>query len=312
MTFDFLGIFDLVAADCVLPLCTRITYQIRMPEPLLRWASILRRRNARTPISILATMLAGTGEIMRCLAVVIAVASLAGCASAEKVAFVPKNNQEAMIRDGQAAIVSRKATSIVMVRPASRQFQSGSRPVYVVGVYNLGAKPTNFLTTNISAHQQIKSQRVALKVFSYDELVQEERNRQVAAAIITGLAAAGNAYSASRAGYYNSSSNVYTPRGGVYRVETTGFSPTANAIAQSNAAAQNEAMISATIERGQANLAELEKTILKDNTLFPGEWYGGQLHIQSPERSDGAKSYSIALLVGSDHHEIEISQTSVR
>jgi hypothetical protein len=249
---------------------------------------------------------------MRVLAVVFAAVSLAGCASSETVAFRPKANQEAMIRDGQAAIVSRRSTSIVMVRPASRQFQSGSRPVYVVGIYNLSGKPINFLMGNVSAHQQINAQNVALKVFSYDELVQEERNRQVAAAIFTGLAVAGNAYSASRSGYYSSTSHVHTPRGGVYQVHTTGFSPTANAIAQSNAAAQNEAMISATIERGQANLAELEKAILKDNTLFPGEWYGGQLHIQPPERTDGTKSYSIALLVGPDRHEIEVAQASTR
>ena len=55
--------------------------------------------------------------------------------------------------------------------------------------------------------------------------------------------------------------------------------PAAAAIAQSNANAQNAEMISATIERGQANMAMLERAVIKDNTLLPGEWYGGQLHI---------------------------------
>jgi hypothetical protein len=40
------------------------------------------------------------------------------------------------------------------------------------------------------------------------------------------------------------------------------------AIAQSIASVQNEAMISATIERGQANLANLERSVMKDNICF--------------------------------------------
>ena len=40
-----------------------------------------------------------------------------------------------------------------------------------------------------------------MKVVTYEMLVQEEKNRQVAAAILTGVAAGGNAYSASQAGY---------------------------------------------------------------------------------------------------------------
>jgi hypothetical protein len=46
---------------------------------------------------------------------------------------------------------------------------------------------------------------------------------------------------------------------------------TAAAIAQGNAAAQNEAMFAATIERGQQNMAQLEQAVIKDNTLLPGE-----------------------------------------
>jgi hypothetical protein len=73
---------------------------------------------------------------------------------------------------------------------------------------------------------------------------------------------------------------------------------------------QNEAVVSATIERGQANLAALEGGVIKDNTLMPGEWYGGQLHIQPLVSDSGSakKSYQIAVNVGSDRHEIDISQ----
>ncbi|MCX7310196.1 MAG: hypothetical protein NTV56_00345, partial [Alphaproteobacteria bacterium] len=89
---------------------------------------------------------------------------------------------------------------------------------------------------NVEVTQNIKGQPLALKVLTFDELVTEERNRQIAGAILGGLAAGANAYSASRAGYYNQTSTVTTPRGNVYQVNTTGYSPTPNAIAQSNAA----------------------------------------------------------------------------
>jgi hypothetical protein len=45
------------------------------------------------------------------------------------------------------------------------------------------------------------------------------------AAVLVGVAAAGNAYSASQAGYYNADSTVSTSRG-TYQVHTTGYSPT--------------------------------------------------------------------------------------
>ena len=117
----------------------------------------------------------------------------------------------------------------------------------MVGIYDLGPTPLEFRVSSIQATQTVNQQLVQLNIFTYEELVQEERSRQVAAAIITGLAAGANAYSAAHAGYYNSTSTVYTPHG-VATVQTTGYSPTAAAIAQGNANAQNEAMISATID----------------------------------------------------------------
>jgi hypothetical protein len=67
--------------------------------------------------------------------------------------FQPALGQQALIRDGQAAIVSKKPGSLVMIRPAAREFQSGARPVFVVGIYNPTGQPQNFLLTNASVSQ---------------------------------------------------------------------------------------------------------------------------------------------------------------
>jgi hypothetical protein len=239
-------------------------------------------------------------------------AMVAGCATTETVQFQPRAEQQSLVRDGQSALISKRKNSIVLIRPAAREFRIGGRPVSVIGITNLTRGPLEFRVSNVNVAQTVNGQTTALNVVTYEQLVTEERNRQIVAAVATGLAAGANSYSASRAGYYSSSSTVSGPRG-TYNVTTTGYSPTAAAIAQSNANAQNEAMIASTIEQGQQNLSALERGVMKDNTLLPGEWYGGQLHIQPlVNEGGGAKTYTITMLVGSDRHEIDITQGTPR
>ena len=107
----------------------------------------------------------------------------------------------------------------------------------------------------------------------------------------------------------SSTGTVTTSRGRADEVHTAGYSPTAAAIAQSNAAAQNEAMIGATIARGRQTMAALARTVIKDNTLLPGEWYGGALHIAPLVSTDEAsKSCTITIEVGADRHDILVAQ----
>jgi len=235
--------------------------------------------------------------------------AVSGCVTTETVQFRPSAQQQALIRDGQAALVSRLKNSIVIIRPAARQFKVGGRPVFVVGISNLTNGPLEFRVANVEVSQLVNGQAASLKVITYEQLVSEEHDRQVFAAIGTGLVAASNAAAASNAGYYRSNSTVYTPHG-AYHVSAAGYSPTAAAIARGEANAQNEAMIEATVQRGQANLAALERGVIKDNTLLPGEWYGGQLHIQPLVGDNGSTqvTYEIVVNVGPDRHEIQIVQ----
>ena len=91
---------------------------------------------------------------------------------------------------------------------------------------------------NVSVTQSLNGNDAQLQVLTCEQLVSEEKTRQTLAAIGVGLAAAGNAMSASQAAYYNANSTVFTPRG-TYQVHTTGYSPAAATIAQSNANVQN-------------------------------------------------------------------------
>jgi hypothetical protein len=240
---------------------------------------------------------------MRFLGIAALAAALSGCVTNnETVQFRTSNpQQQAMMRDGQPALVSRQKSSVVLVRPASRQLQANGRPVFVIGINNFGKVPIDFRVAQVEATQKVGASEYPMQVVTFEMLQQEETNRQVARAILVGVAGAANAYSASQAGY-----GSYTTPGG--RTGTF-YSPTAAVIAQNNAAAQNEAMFAATVERGQQNMAQLEQTVIKDNTLMPGEWYGGQLHLAPPtDQAGGQKVYSIVITVGSDCHVIEVAQ----
>jgi hypothetical protein len=240
---------------------------------------------------------------MRKVGVAALCAALGGCASTgETVGFRASNpQQQTMMRDGQPALVSRQKTSLVLVRPASRQLRANGRPVFVVGINNLGKQPVEFRVAEVEAMQHVGASDFGMQIVTFEMLAQEEKNRQIAAAILTGVAGAANAYNASRAGY----GSYTTPSGRT----GTFYSPTAAVIAQNNAAVQNEAMIAATVETGQRNMAALEQSVIKDNTLLPGEWYGGQLHLAPPtDQAGGQKTYTIIITVGTDRHVIDVAQ----
>jgi hypothetical protein len=60
------------------------------------------------------------------VAALCATALLTGCVTAEVARFEARGpTQQAIVRDGRSAIVSRKKEPIVLVSPAGRQFQLG-------------------------------------------------------------------------------------------------------------------------------------------------------------------------------------------
>src|SRR5262249_14745317 len=178
-------------------------------------------------------------DVMRKWGIVALCAALGGCASGETVQFRASNaQQQALMRDGQPALVSRQKNSLVLVSPASRRLQAQGRPVFVVGINNLSRTPVDFRVAQVEATQHVAGSDYAMQIVTYEMLVREEKNRQVAAAIFTGLAAAGNAYSASQAGY----GQYTTPSGRT----GTFYDPTPAAIAQGNAAPPNHATLPAT------------------------------------------------------------------
>lgn len=209
---------------------------------------------------------------------------LSGCVttSNEIVRFTPSSpQQQALLRDGQSVITSRGRNSVVTLRPATRQVQDG-RPVFIVEMQNLSKTPLTFRVADVIVKQTLDGETRNLKVFSYDELVQDEKNAQVGRAIGVALVGGLNSASAGR-GYWR----------------------------QARADDQNEQLAANVSAAGARNLAALDTMAIKDNTLLPGESYGGRLVLQGPEASDApSRSYTLDVPVGPDVHQFKIAQGS--
>ena len=104
--------------------------------------------------------------------------------------FSRNHSSKSLVRDGNPGLVSRRKSSVVIVSPAARQLAAGGRLVFIVGVNNLSNVPLQFRVSDIQIVQTVNGQAASLKVITYEELVAEERTRQVFAALATGLAAA--------------------------------------------------------------------------------------------------------------------------
>src|SRR4051795_12521041 len=129
---------------------------------------------------------------MRNLGMVALCAALGGCvATGETVSFRSSNpQQQSMMRDGQPALVSRQKSSLILVNPASRQLQANGRPVFVVGINNLSKGPIEFRVAQVEANQHVGASEYPMQIITFEMLQQEEKNRQVARAVLVGLAGA--------------------------------------------------------------------------------------------------------------------------
>ena len=235
------------------------------------------------------------------------------CNATDSVQFSALANQSAMVRDGIPALMSRKTKSIVLVSPAERGMRTGGRPVFIVAATNLTKQPFDLHVSDIEVSQETSDGVVtALPVIPYEQLASEERNREIAAALLTGVAVAANSYSAAHAGYENVNGMVYTPNG-ASTFHASYYNPTAAAIAQSNANDLNGAMIASTVEAGQRNMETLQHAVLKDNTIMPGEWVGGQVHISPPIAESGKpKTYTIRITIAGETHTIAVTQDQTK
>lgn len=81
----------------------------------------------------------------------------------------------------------------------------------MVAINNLGRQPVDFRVSQVEALQHVGGSDYTIPVVTYELLVQEEKNRQVAMAILTGVAAGANAYSGGGGGFLTAPPNGFNP-----------------------------------------------------------------------------------------------------
>jgi hypothetical protein len=243
----------------------------------------------------------------------ICLSAIEGCSSPQKVSLMAAPDQESIVRNGIPALISQKK-NLVMIRPNTRLLRGNSRPAFTLVVRNQGRSPITLHEADVSARQVVAGKTVPVRVFKYDELVEEEETRQTLAAVGAALSGVGRAMSAANAGYVHTtgSVNAYGPYGmshGTYSAIT--YDPARAQIAQNIAANQTQADFAQLRAQGEANLDGLQATILKDNTVMPGEWYGGTIVLAAPEQAaQGVTTYSVSVMFGGEEHVFAVSHVA--
>jgi hypothetical protein len=176
-----------------------------------------------------------------------------------------------MLRDGDTIITSRAKNSIVTVRPATHLV--AGRPVFIVGIQNISRARLDFRVSEATAGQMVDGSTNPLKVYTYDEIVVQEKNE-----------GAGRSLVASVLGVSANGDNGLTLDTG------------------------NGEALAAAQETNKKNMEDLEQLALKDHTLLPGESYAGKLYLQQPADTKGPKNYFFDLKVGPDRHEFQVVQ----
>lgn len=223
--------------------------------------------------------------------------------------LTPSAGQEAMVRDGVPALVSSKR-HIAFIRPAASQQASADRPRFVIALLNRGKQPATFSVATVAV-EVARPRKVRLRVYTHHELMAEVESRRNAQLVVSALAGAAGAVSASQAGYgYTTGSYTRTsPYGashGTY--SATNYNP-AIAQAAANANADRTADNMVAIEgQAQGMLNQLQASVIKDHTLMPGESHGGLIVVDAPEKSDAGAEYTITLQFDGEVHTFQVAQ----
>jgi len=234
-----------------------------------------------------------------------------GCATMGLITPVPSENQKAIFKDGNKSIISMKENTVI-VAPLSEKFSSDQREEFLVMVENGSSQEFNFSTDNIFAKstEPVTSQDIYLKVFSYDDLVKEEKDREVWASIGAAIQGASDSIKAQNAGYSNTYGN-YSGNNGYGSYTSSTYNYTEAQAAQRQAQEDSDVRFSRIEAEEQANLRDLSKTILKKETIFPNAWYGGIVVVQMPSVTETTGKFTMTIMINKESHVFNFTYSRI-
>lgn len=231
---------------------------------------------------------------------VVAVASLlffSGCSTL--VAYSPQTSgphQSLKYTQGVGTLSVKNSDQEIFMYPAFKT-QGPSQPTFVIGYANNSASAEAFSPDNIKAYFR----GVPVPIYSYTEKVQEIRNeklgKQVALAILGGLAAGAAAHNASRQTYTSNYSGAVWGRGSAVRFAGSStlrvYDPAAGMLAGAAVGGATGVGL-AQLEYNAQNQERAAEAILQANTVDPQRMITGSVILKdccdpSPRSDDSIR-----------------------
>jgi hypothetical protein len=180
----------------------------------------------------------------------------------------------------------------------------------------MGRTPLEFRTGALRAELVTgKAKNIAIRIHSYEQLAEEAEDERKTRLVLAALGGVANSMSAANAGYVQTTGSYTGSTYGAYpgsfsgSYSATTYDPYRAQLAQQAASAQTAADLNAIQAEGERNLAVLESTIIKDHTLLPGEWFGGTIVLDAPQKSEaGRAEYLVTIPVAGEEHTFRVAQ----
>jgi hypothetical protein len=170
--------------------------------------------------------------------------------------------------------------------------ESGKRARFLVTIKNGTSRSVPFSTEDITVttNDAVTGEELALKVYSYEDLAKEEKGRHASAGAAVALERASDPMNAlhavhtnnrgthARCGYTRYGTNSYADR----NCSNTTYKYAALQTGQSVTSVRSQAWSVELESEDKATMDQLASTILRKETVLPGEWYGGFVEVQMP------------------------------
>ena len=221
--------------------------------------------------------------------------------------------QASRMESGVAAVDdSTPGSSVRLIQAEGDLKKRGSIQLLVM---NQSDKPFNFGTENVVAEL---ADGTAVSIVTYDQLVHEEKRRQMWAAIGAGLAAAGNSMSAANSGYYSGTATYHGSTYGSFgstpyssttygTANVSGYDSGRAQAAQSLANAENQATFGRMAEQNASRMGAL-KSYMRTTTVDPQQMFGGRVIFELPKsvhQGKGDVPMTVLVTVNGEEHKFE-------
>jgi hypothetical protein len=221
--------------------------------------------------------------------------------------------QTSRMQSGIAAVDDTAATSSVRLVQAEDDVRKRSSIELLV--MNHGDKPFNFGPENVSAKL---ADGTSVAIITYEQLVHEEKHREMWAAIAVGLGAAANSISAANAGYYSGtahySGSSFGSVGGTSYSATSygsasvsGYNAGQAQLAQSVANAENQANFDRLVSQNAGNMQAL-KAYMRTTTVDPQQMFGGSVMFELPKEARDSKAdvpVTFVITINGEEHKFD-------